>query len=316
MAHYLFGPVLSRRLGRSLGIDLMPAKTCSMNCIYCECGKTTDLTEERKDWIPTHDVVAELDTFLKNRPELDFITFSGAGEPCLHQGIGTIIQHLKTHYPQYKICLLTNSTPLVDASVRREVSQVDRIVPSLDAATDTPFRKITRPPGSIHPKAIIEALTAFKKDYPNVQMWLEIFIVPGVNDTPDEIRHLTEAVHQIHPDKVQLNMLDRPGCVNWIKLPTPEVLAQFKDSIEPYAPVEIVGKVKLNEHLSFQGNIDNLAHRIFATCLKRPCTLEDLQQLLNLPEATIQNALDQLTHQHQIVQSEVQNRAFYRGVED
>src|SRR4030043_1088255 len=110
MYKYLFGPVPSRRLGISLGVDLVPHKTCSLNCIYCECGKTTNLTDQRKEYVPLDEIVNELTIFLKNKEPLDYITFSGAGEPTLYSKLGKIVIFLKENYPEYKTVLLTNST--------------------------------------------------------------------------------------------------------------------------------------------------------------------------------------------------------------
>ena len=136
MSNYLFGPVPSRRLGISLGLDLVPHKTCSLNCIYCESGKTTNLTIERKEYIPTAVLISELTTFLKTKPKLDYITFSGAGEPTLHSDIGTIVTFIKKNYPDYQLALITNGTLFYLSKLRREVKPVDLILPSLDAVSE------------------------------------------------------------------------------------------------------------------------------------------------------------------------------------
>ncbi len=141
----IFGPIPSRRLGISLGMDLVPFKTCSMDCIYCECGKTTDLTTVRKEYFPTARALEQIDAALDRHPNIDYITFSGTGEPTLHSGIGTIIAHIKKNYPQVKVCLLTNASSLTDPEVRRECAPVDLIVPSLDGSDEEEFRKVNRP---------------------------------------------------------------------------------------------------------------------------------------------------------------------------
>ena len=158
MYNYLFGPVPSRRLGISLGVDLVPHKTCSLNCIYCECGRTTNLTIERKAYVPTETVLAELKTFLEPKPKLDYITFSGAGEPTLHSGIGEIVKFLKTNFPNYKIALLTNGTLFYQPELIKEVKSIDLILPSLDAASDLVFRKLNRPFPKLHIETMIEEL--------------------------------------------------------------------------------------------------------------------------------------------------------------
>ena len=141
--HHVFGPVASRRLGVSLGIDLVPHKTCSLDCVYCEARRTTCLTTARKEYVPIAEVLQELDQVLKTAPELDFITFSGSGEPTLNSGIGRVVDFIKEHYPQYPVSLLTNGCSLGDREVRREIARVDRIVPSLDASNEEEFRLVS-----------------------------------------------------------------------------------------------------------------------------------------------------------------------------
>ena len=135
----LFGPVPSRRLGISLGVDLVPLKVCSLNCIYCEVGRTTNLTIERKEYIPVDAVIEELNGYLSENPELDFITFSGQGEPTLNSGLGKVIDFIKDNYPQYKIAVITNGTLFWDHEVRNEVSRADVLLPSLDAVSELSF---------------------------------------------------------------------------------------------------------------------------------------------------------------------------------
>ena len=138
---HLFGPVPSRRLGVSLGIDLVPYKTCTLDCVYCECGKTTNLTLERREYVPTDEILSELNEYLKNSPDPDYITFSGSGEPTLHCGIGEIINFLKQNYQEYKVAVLTNGTLLYRKEVRDEVKNADLIIPSIDCVSGEVFKK-------------------------------------------------------------------------------------------------------------------------------------------------------------------------------
>ena len=131
---YVFGPVNSRRLGRSLGVDLVPLKTCPLDCVYCEAKATTDLTMERKEYVPVDTVLAELDETLKSFPELDYVTFSGSGEPTLNSRIGDVVKFVKSRYPQYKICLLTNGLLLGDRQLQQDIAEVDLLIPSLDGS--------------------------------------------------------------------------------------------------------------------------------------------------------------------------------------
>ncbi len=276
---YLFGPVPSRRLGMSLGVDLVPFKTCTYNCIYCECGKTTHLTINRKEYVPLKEVIAELKEYLDQKPALDFITFSGSGEPTLHSGIGKIIDFLKTEYPNYKICLLTNGSLFHLEDLRKEVASVDLIIPSLDAVSDTAFRKINRPAPQLNPQKIINGLGSLRKEYPG-PIWLEIFIVPGLNNTKPELKALKEAIQKIRPDKVQLNTLDRPGTEDWINPASREEL----ETIASYfgsTKVEIIVTPQPGVKIAAYNNKD-IADTILRTIKRRPCTVQDLSEMLGL----------------------------------
>ncbi|MFA5929222.1 MAG: radical SAM protein [Candidatus Margulisiibacteriota bacterium] len=242
MYKHIFGPVNSRRLGVSLGVDLLPAKTCDLDCVYCECGKTTKLTMQRQLFVSTKDVQAELDLFLASSPVLDHISFSGAGEPTLASNIGEIIQYIKTKYPQYKVAVLTNGTLLSQAALRQELMPADLVVPSIDAATASVFNKINRPVQGLKLEEVLSGLVNFSKEFKG-QLWLEIFIVPGVNDTAEEITALKKLLSMIRPAKVQLNSLDRPGTVPETPKASLALLQKIQEDLKPL-PVEILGQSK------------------------------------------------------------------------
>lgn len=213
---HLFGPVVSRRLGLSLGVDVVPYKYCSLNCVYCEVSKTTHLTTKRKSFYDIEEITSELADFLKDNPKLDYITFSGAGEPTLNADLGDIIRYIKTNYPQYKLALITNSTLLNNPELRQEILACDLLMPSLDAVSEECFEQVNRPHDKLSTQDLIDGLTTFRNEFRG-QIWLEIFIVPGINDHLEEIELLREAVIKINPDKVQINSLDRPGAEEWVE---------------------------------------------------------------------------------------------------
>ena len=107
---YVFGPVPSRRLGISLGVDLVPLKTCTLNCIYCECGRTSDLTVTRKNYVPLPEVKKELTDYFANNPKPDYITFSGSGEPTLNSSIGNVLHFIRNRFHDIPVAVLTNGT--------------------------------------------------------------------------------------------------------------------------------------------------------------------------------------------------------------
>ena len=235
---FLFGPVNSRRLGRSLGVDLLPFKTCSLDCIYCECGFTTRHTMRRDAFVPTDDVIRELDEVLGSDPDIDYVTFSGAGEPTLHAGIGKVIDYLKHRHPRFRVAVLTNGTLLGDPVVQAQLARADLVVPSLDGATEAAFGAICRPVPGLAVQAVIDGIAAFRRGFAG-QMLLEIFIVPGINDRPEELAALKQAATIIAPDAIQLNSLDRPAPAAGVRAAGPEVLLALRESFRPL-PVQLV----------------------------------------------------------------------------
>lgn len=215
--HYshLFGPVRSRRLGRSLGIDLLPFKTCSYDCVYCECGRTTKEILERREFFPLWEVLEDLGDYLSRSPPLDFITFSGSGEPTLSSSIGNMIRFIKNTFPAYRVAILTNESLLWRPDVREDLLLADIVLPTLSSVFDSTFRKIHRPAPGISAGKIVAGLELFRKEYSG-EIWLEIFIIPRINTDIRELEGLREAIEGIGPDRVQLNTLDRPGSEDWV----------------------------------------------------------------------------------------------------
>jgi len=289
---HLFGPVNSRRLGLSLGVDLVPYKYCPLNCVYCEVQTTTHLVTKREEFFPVDEILGELDLFLRGRQQLDYITFSGAGEPTLHSGIGRIIQYIKKTYPSYKLALLTNGVLLNDPSVRAEVLPCDLVLPSLDSATQAGYEKINRPKAELRVEDLISGLAGFRDEYSGV-VWLEVFIIAGINDSETELEALIAAIDKIKPDRVQLNALDRPGAEEWVQTAPLELLQeiQARFSARLAMPVEIIAKA--GEHLSTPSS-DDVIQQIEATLIRRPCTAEDLAVTLGLHINEVSKVLREL----------------------
>ena len=223
----LFGPVHSRRLGVSLGIDLLKFKTCSLNCVFCECGRTTNLTVQRQLCRPTARVKQELAEFWARNAPPEVLTFSGGGEPTLAANLGEVIQEIKKTYPS-RLCLLTNSTLLSDAQVRREILPVDIIIPSFNAVSPEIFARLNRPASGLTPEKLRAGLLALKSEYSG-QLLLEIFIVPGLNDTEQELTLLRDFARELQPDGVQLNSLDRPGAESWVQPVSAENMQKIQE---------------------------------------------------------------------------------------
>ena len=295
MYKHIFGPVPSRRLGISLGIDLVPPKTCQLNCIYCECGRTTDLTVLRMEYVPYEAVVKELDHYLENNPEPDFITFSGAGEPTLNSSIGRLIIHIKKGFPHIKLAVLTNGAGMCDESVRKELLRADIVLPSLDAVSEPVFKKINRPHRSLSASDIVHGLKEFRDEFSN-SIWLEIFIVPGLNDTEEELALIQGAVQQIRPDRIQLNTLDRPGAIRNIRAASPGELQRVKDFLG-MDNIEIIARAQRRHIASYRKDIESA---ILETVARRPLTIQDIAGILGTHINEINKYLDVLEHAGQI----------------
>ena len=292
---YVFGPVASRRLGVSLGVDLVTPKTCSLNCVYCEARETTLLTLERREYVPVDRVLEELDAVLKEAPQIDYVTFSGSGEPTLNSRIGDVVSFLKSRYPQYKICLLTNGLLLGDKKLQQDIAQVDLLIPSLDASDAGEFEAINRPVRDISFEDYVSGMTEYIANAP-MRVDLELFILPGVNDSDESIERFKKLIAEMAPDRVQLNTLDRPGAVEGLRSADVATIRRFISALEVVVSVEAVGKFRYRT--PSPGNkvlpATELEAQIMELISRRPATLPDLSLALNIPEAEMQRLMDWL----------------------
>jgi wyosine [tRNA(Phe)-imidazoG37] synthetase (radical SAM superfamily) len=293
---YIFGPVPSRRLGISLGIDLLPFKTCSFNCIYCECGRTTQYLNERKEFFPVENIFSEISDYLSNNEYPDFLTFSGSGEPTLYSKLGELISMCKARFPEIKVAILTNSSLLYREDVRNECSLADVVLPSLDSARLESFLKLDRPFEKDKLNLIIYGLIEFRKMYEK-EIWLEIFFAQGINDSEEDLNALHEAIIKIKPDLIQLNTLDRPPAESFTKPVTKKFLEDVAKRWNDL-PVEIISRYKN------RGEIENYSkefeQQILAALKRRPLTRSDLSYVFNKPMVEIAKYLDILEYEKKI----------------
>ncbi len=313
---YIFGPVMSRRLGRSLGVDLTPFKTCSLNCIYCECGPTTNLTLERQEFYPVQEIIDELKDFLSSKPELDIITFSGSGEPTLHSGIGEVINWIKQN-TSYPVCVLTNGTLLYRDDVQNDLLHADIVIPSLDAAQKEIFLKINRPHPDLILDKIIKGISEFRLKFSG-ELALEIFLLPNINDQRDNIEKLIEAIKAISPDKVQLNSMDRPGAIPDLKPEPYESLTKISTEIQSHTniPVNIISRIpQANTPQRTQPKI-SLNSRILSTLQRRPSDKHELSHALGVSQETIDKILTELESKGLLVKMTLNNRILFKRKHD
>ena len=291
---YVFGPIASRRLGVSLGVDLVKPKTCPLDCVYCESGATTKLTTVRREYVPFDEVIAELDAVLAQHPKLDFVTFSGSGEPTLNSRIGDVVSFVKTKYPEYPLCLLTNAMLFGDAKLLAEIAPVDLVGPSLDGSDAGEFLKINRPAAVFDFDKFVADLTRYTLNTKS-RVNLELFIVPGINDSDASIARFVELVKKMRLDLVQLNTLDRPGTEKSVVPSSPENTGRFIAALSPVVPVEAVGVFRYRAPrpgAAFTASEGQ--RRILDLITRRPATLPDLALALGQPESEVNKLLDDL----------------------
>lgn len=316
---YIFGPVLSRRLGLSLGIDLVPHKTCTLDCVYCECGKTTNLTLHQDEYVPLEAVKNELTHFWAHQDDPDYITFSGSGEPTLNHAIGQVISFINTRKPGIKVAVLTNATLFSDPDVRRHLLKADLVVPSLDAVSPKAFTKLNRPQRDLNIGDIIEGISLFSKEFGG-KIYLEIFILPGYNDSDAELSLIKQAVHQIKPDRVQLNTLDRPGTLSSLQPASRSDLDRVIHHLD-FQPTEIIADP--DKHIQASPvQTDPEIHQkeikqtILTTIHRRPCTQQDLLQVLGIDETILKTILNKLEKERQIGRTTRERGIFFHTLKD
>ncbi len=308
--NHLFGPVASRRLGVSLGVDLVVHKVCSLDCVYCECGKTTDLTLERKPWVGFDRVQQELDHYWANNDDPDYITFSGSGEPCLNRDMGRVISYIKDNKPEIRVAVLTNATLLSDGGVRAELARADLVVPSLDGVSKAVFRKINRPCSGLEPERMIQGISDFVREFEG-RVHLEIFILPGVNDTPEELALFKQAIQDIRPDLVELNSLDRPGTCEFVKPATRERLEEIRKILGP-EKVEIIARVPDTGKARAVFTGEDLEAAVLETIHRRPSTCKDLSDMLGADQDQVQSLLNGLVAGGHVISRRQERGSFYQ----
>ncbi|MBN2471876.1 MAG: radical SAM protein, partial [Anaerolineae bacterium] len=221
---YVYGPVPSRRLGQSLGVDTIPLKTCNWNCIYCQLGRTQPLVHGREDYCPPGDILAEVQAALDaHQPgEIDWVTFVGSGEPTLHASIGWLIARVKA-LTELPVAVITNGSLLYLPDLRRELAVADAVLPSLDAGTPQLYRQINRP----HPEATFERLVGglidFRQEYTG-RLWVEVMLLRGLNDTEEALQAIASVLRQVGPDEIHISLPSRPPAETWVKPPDEEGL--------------------------------------------------------------------------------------------
>jgi wyosine [tRNA(Phe)-imidazoG37] synthetase (radical SAM superfamily) len=317
---YLYGPVPSRRLGLSCGIDIVPLKVCTLNCIYCQLGKTAKTTIERKEYIPIEPVLSELKEALAEGLQVDYFTLAGSGEPTLNSKLGELIDGIKklTNIP---VAILTNGTLLYREDVRADCARADVVMPSLDAGDEQTFQKINRPKGIISIEKLISGLCTFRKDFSG-QIWLEVFLIEGINTGSEHIIKLQETIEIIKPDKIHLNTVVRPTAIPNLERLNAEKLQEIASQLGPRC--EVVADLSSPHSHQYKQSISkdtyetesvttDDAESLLSMLKRRPCSLNDICAGLNISQDEAQKHISDLQHKGLICSEKIGEIVFFKA---
>ena len=324
---HLFGPVNSRRLGLSQGIDLLPPKTCNFNCIYCEINRAPQLSCDRGEHVPTEIILAEIDELLADESrvrDLDVFTITASGEPTLHTGIGTIIRHIKQKTDK-PVAILTNGSQLHLKEVQEDLMAADVVIPSLDAARPESFRRVNRPAKcSEDLETIIGGIADFSRKFTG-ETWLEVLLVENINDSPEDIVALQKAIARIRPTRVQLNTVARPPFEAFAKPLTRKRMEEIKGEIEKEydRPVDILAGSKDNEIPHSGKEKEGISEKLPAAdvedeiskmLLRRPCTAPEIAATLSITPARTSEVLKDMENRGCLTVKIHGGKKYYRTV--
>jgi wyosine [tRNA(Phe)-imidazoG37] synthetase (radical SAM superfamily) len=274
---YVYGPVASRRLGRSLGIDLVPFKTCTYDCVYCQLGRTTNKTTVRKEYVAVGDVLEELERKLAVEPAPDFISLAGSGEPTLNARIGDLIGKIKS-LTDIPVAVLTNGSLLWVSEVQDALMGADVVLPSLDAGDDRLFRYVNRPHREIAFDRMVDGIAEFTKRFQG-EIWLEVFLLGGVTGIPAEVEKIAALIRRIQPTRVQLNTVSRPPAEEF-------AFAVVRDQMERFRGL-LPGTVEVTSGSGWGESPPSSARQatdadVLSLLSRRPCTAQDVAEGLDI----------------------------------
>lgn len=306
---HLFGPVPSRRLGRSLGVDLVPFKTCTFDCVYCQLGRTTNLTMKRKAFVSPQTILDELRERLAETDRPDFITLSGSGEPTLCEGLGHIIRGIKT-FTDVPVAVLTNGSLLWDELVRQELLDADLVIPSLDAGDDKLYRYINRPCEGLGFDQLVEGLIAFRQEFSKA-IWLEVFLLSGVNSVETDVRRIADIARKIKPDRVQLNTVARPPAEEFAMAVPEKQMERLLTLFD--SPTEIVADYR---KIHAEADVVRSRDDVLSLLQRRPCTVEDIASGIGIHRNEVVKHLGELVQQGRVTTHMTNNKSYYQAKQE
>jgi wyosine [tRNA(Phe)-imidazoG37] synthetase (radical SAM superfamily) len=291
----IFGPVPSRRLGLSLGVDVIPAKTCTFDCVYCECGATTEKTCGRRAFYPVRQILDELAAHLSRMKEHpDVITVSGSGEPTLYLPLGELIDGIRS-LSALPIAVITNSSLLWMEEVRRELSGADIVLPSLDAADEASFKRINRPHEACTLARVIDGLERFLAEWRGTAL-VEILLVEGYNANQRNLDALRAALGRMRTGRIQLNTAVRPGTDRRIVPLDEPSMERIRAFFGPTC--EVIASARTTRMSHEDGILEDI---ILPLVERRPCTADDIASVLGVPRDEVIELMGRLEAEGRVV---------------
>ncbi len=305
---YVFGPVPSRRLGMSLGINPIPLKTCNYSCVYCQLGRTNPLTNELKEYISGESIKEELLNFFSSyKGKVDYITIVGEGEPLLNSKIGEIVDFIKKNF-KLPLALITNGSLFYIKEIRKDVSKVDVILPTVDTVFEETFKKINRPsPKLPQLSRILEGMLKLREEFSG-QIWVEVMLVKDINDNEEEIKELSQFFKRFKPERIYVNVPVRPPAEDYAKPPSPYVFS----IVEKFMPTAIILNYSETGKID-PSNYSSLEELIISISRRHPISMDLLKNSINVSFNLIKETVERLKNSKKIELIEFENKTFIRG---
>ncbi len=306
---HLYGPVPSRRLGRSLGIDLVPHKICTYDCVYCQIGETTRKTLQRDEYVAVSEILEEIGTFLIEKRPIDHLSLGGSGEPTLHSKIRMIIDGIRA-LTVLPVAVITNGSLFYEQEVREDLLRADVVLPSLDAVSPEVFERINRPNAGFSVEAVIQGLIEFRKAYQG-QIWLEILFCKDMNDSESELTRMKEVVKRIRPDLIHLNTVVRPPSEKWVSPLTPKEMEKIRVFFGKRASIIS----EFDRHILAPPETE-ITERILSILRRRPLSLSDLSKNMGLSHDELETSLKPLVEEGRVRIRRYQDSVYYEAALD
>jgi wyosine [tRNA(Phe)-imidazoG37] synthetase (radical SAM superfamily) len=304
MSSQIFGPVPSRRLGRSLGVDLVPFKTCTYDCIYCQLGRTTCKTMERKEWVPLDGVLEKLKEKLSSNP--DYITLSGSGEPTLYSRIDELIDGIKA-MTDVPVAVLTNGSLLWQADVRGQLMNADLVIPSLDVGDETMFQLANRPHEDVSFERMHSGLIDFRREFRG-EYWLEVFVLGDYTALPAEFAKVARCVNLIRPDRIQLNTVTRPPAEQYAVGISLERLGDLASAF--HLPAEVIADFRgIHRQAEFVAGREEILQML----RRRPCSVDGIAGGLDMHRNEVIKYIEELNAEGLLEESVTADKLYYKA---